>query len=81
MEHDIYKFLYCLTDALKFLKTLNYSHGDVSLKNICKKDGFWKLIDKTFIKNGVTAYERVLEGEQGFISPEQMERIRYGFIR
>lgn len=34
-----------------------------------------------FIKNGINAYEKVLEGESGFISPKQMIRIRYGFVK
>ena len=66
---------------MKFLRSHNYRHGDISATNICKKGSLWKLVDRTFIKNGVTAYERVLEGEEGLISPEQMERIRYGFVR
>lgn len=66
---DIVTFLNCITDALKFLRTHNYRHGDISPSNICRRGNLWKLIDKTFIKNGVTAYERVLEGEEGFISP------------
>jgi hypothetical protein len=34
-----------------------------------------------FIRNGINAYEKVLEGEPGFISPKQMIRIRYGYIK
>ena len=39
------------------------------------------LVDKAFLKNGISAYEKVLEGEKGFITPKQMERIRHGFVR
>lgn len=57
------------------------SHGDISLSNIVRKAGYWKLVDKVFIKNGINAYEKVLEGENGFISPKQMIRIRFGFVK
>ena len=70
-----------MCDALVYLRQHNYRHGDISLGNVCRKGNLWKLVDKTFLRNGVTAYERILEGEKGFISPEQMERIRYGFVR
>lgn len=56
-------------------------HGDISLDNICKKGKVYRLIDKMFIKNGINAYEKVLEGQSGFISPKQMVRIRYGFVK
>jgi serine/threonine protein kinase len=34
-----------------------------------------------FIRNGINAYEKVLEGESGFLSPKQMMRIRHGYIK
>jgi hypothetical protein len=34
-----------------------------------------------FIRNGINAYEKVLEGEPGFISPKQIVRVRHGFIK
>jgi len=63
------------------LKNQKLHHGDISIENICKKRKTWKLIDKMFLKNGINAYEKVLEGEGGFISPKQMIRIRYGYIK
>jgi hypothetical protein len=39
------------------------------------------LVDNYFIKGGVSAYEKVLEGEEGFVSPAQMDKIRHGFVR
>lgn len=39
------------------------------------------MLDNIFIKRGISAYEKVLEGEDGFISPAQMEKIRHGFVR
>lgn len=48
---------------------------------ICKYKNEWRLIDNYFIKGGITAYQKVLEGEVGFISPAQMEKIRHGFVR
>ena len=38
-------------------------------------------MDNYFIKRGISAYEKVLEGDEGFISPNQMEKIRHGFVR
>ena len=40
-----------------------YSHGDIQPKLICNSRGDWKLLDNYFIKGGVSAYEKVLEGE------------------
>jgi serine/threonine protein kinase len=61
-ETDICGLLFCITDALIYLRQHNYHHGDISLSNVCRKGALWKLVDKTFLKNGVTAYERILEG-------------------
>jgi hypothetical protein len=41
----------------------------------------WKLIDNCFINKGISSYEKVMEGEVGFISPKQMHFLRYGFLR
>lgn len=60
---------------------LKMRHGDISTKMICKKGSGWKLIDNSFIRQGITAYEKVLLGEDGFISPSQMDKIRHGFVR
>jgi hypothetical protein len=38
-------------------------------------------VDNYFIRNGISAYEKVLEGEEGFVSPAQMDKIRHGFVR
>jgi hypothetical protein len=59
----------------------NLHHGDIGPASICCSRGEWKLIDNFFIKGGITAYEKVLEGEGGFVSPAQMSKIRYGFLR
>jgi hypothetical protein len=48
---------------------------------ICRKGNVWKLIDNSFIRQGITAYEKVLLGEDAFISPFQMDKIRHGFVR
>jgi hypothetical protein len=64
-----------------FLEQRKYRHGDVSTRMICKGKFDWKLIDNYFINGGVTAYEKVLEGKEGFISPSQMDKIRHGFVR
>jgi len=48
---------------------------------ICCSGSDWRLIDNYFIKAGVTAFEKILEGEGAFISPSQMAKIRYGFLR
>ena len=78
---EICNLIRCLTEALIFMKSMKLHHGDISFENICKKGNGWRLIDKMFIKNGINAYEKVLEGESGFISPKQMIRIRYGFVK
>ncbi len=31
-------------------------HGDINPKMICKKGNTWKLIDNSFIRQGITAY-------------------------
>lgn len=80
-EPELCKLVKCVVNALLFLRNHNMHHGDISLDNICKKGHLWKLIDKIFIKNGINAYEKVLEGQSGFISPKQMVRIRYGFVK
>jgi hypothetical protein len=48
---------------------------------ICRAKNEWKLVDNYFIKGGISAYEKVLEGDEGFISPTQMDKIRHGFVR
>ena len=66
---------------MTFLQQKKYRHGDIQPKLICYYKGDWKLLDNYFIKGGVSAYEKVLEGEEGFISPAQMEKIRHEFVR
>lgn len=56
-------------------------YGDLYMDNLCKTGKYWQIIDKDFMKYGLSAYETVLEGEAAFITPSQMERIRHGFIR
>lgn len=56
-------------------------HGDISPKMICRTNGVWKLVDNYFIRGGISAYEKILEGEEGFISPSQMDKIRHGYVR
>ena len=56
-------------------------HGDLYLDNICRSGERWQIIDKDFRKFGLGAYETVLEGETAFITPPQMERLKYGFVR
>lgn len=41
---------------------LKMRHGDIGPKMICKKGTGWRLIDNSFIRQGITAYEKVLLG-------------------
>lgn len=78
---DICYFIYCIAEALNEMSSKKMHHGDISFENIVRKGQRWQLVDKIFLKNGINAYEKVLEGESGFISPSQMEKIRLGFVR
>ena len=59
----------------------SFRHGDICPQMICKKGTQYKLIDNSLIRGGISAYEKVLLGEDGFISPTQMDKIRHGFVR
>jgi hypothetical protein len=78
---DVENIIYSVCSALIFMDSNRIHHGDISPKMICRKGSDWKLIDNYFIKGGISAYEKVLEGEEGFISPFQMDKIRHGFVR
>ena len=78
---DIERIIHSVCSALQYLYGRKSRHGDISSRKICLVREEWKLIDNYFIRGGITAYEKILEGDEGFISPSQMERIRHGFIR
>lgn len=71
-QAEIEKIIFSVCTALDFLHQKKYRHGDIQPKMICYDKGEWRLIDNCFVKGGITAYEKVLEGEEGFISPAQM---------
>ena len=82
-DRNIVECMLCVCEGLQFLTAHQIPYGDICPDNVCykSKGDIWMLIDKAFLKNGITAYEKFLEGEPGFISPKQMDRIRHGFIR
>lgn len=75
------RLILCISLALTFFYKNGIPYGDVCPDNICRRANNWMLIDKAFLKNGISAYEKVLEGEPSYVSPKQMERIRHGLIR
>jgi hypothetical protein len=59
---EIERLIYCVCLALKFLETRRNRHGDINPRLICRHKSEWRLVDNYFIRGGITAYEKVLEG-------------------